>query len=361
MAALRGVVPWGLGATPAASATPLPTARGGQRRGSSCWRAAALAAGAAGSALARQPHARLLQVACRRAADDGAAGRRASSREASHAAPSSSTPAGSTLAGLQGHWEGLTTGVMIEVVGDEVDFYDGTDRWKVTEAANRLELRGAHFCGGLPELAAWRRGDGSQEVWQRADPELVQSAAWAKLFMDYKLSRTRLRQDLCLALEEDLTAAAELQERWDGMWDLPQGTTLERELRLAAGRFLVPGVCVRHRSHGFRAVVLGCEPWVRAPMARQLGLAQDAAGAGSYRLQPIYCCLLDDRDCPEGGGAVFVPERDLEPAPDAFPQQSRFAGPLLKRRDAVRGYTPGKYLKLEMRRQQLGIPFMLKP
>jgi len=91
-------------------------------------------------------------------------------------------------------------------------------------------------------------------------------------------------------------------------------------------------------------------------MARQL-----AAGPHSgvpRTLQPLYHCLLDERDVPEGG-ATFVSECDLEPCEDAFPVQSRFASHFLEERAEIRGYVPGEVLKQAIRRQRAGMPLVL--
>merc|ERR1719480_448195 len=112
--------------------------------------------------------------------------------------------------------------------------------------------------------------------------------------------------------QQDFEVAGALLILWKRGWGIKnETTTLEQELRLRAGCFLVPGACVVHRRFGYRAVVLGCEPWVRAPLARRLPAQErEASGARMYRLQPLYCVLVDDRDI-SGGGALFVPEADL--------------------------------------------------
>uniref|UniRef100_A0A7S2ND29 Hemimethylated DNA-binding domain-containing protein n=2 Tax=Zooxanthella nutricula TaxID=1333877 RepID=A0A7S2ND29_9DINO len=151
-----------------------------------------------------------------------------------------------------------------------------------------------------------------------------------------------------------------MQDAWHGTWGSNKGTTMEQELRLAQGRFLVPGVCVRHKIHKFRAVILGCEPFVRAPLVKRLSERERRPRGGmSFRMQPIYCCMVDERDVPEGG-AVCVPERDLEPAPEAYPVASRYVDQLFDAQDCLSGYTPGKLIRQAMARQAVGMPFILK-
>jgi hypothetical protein len=78
-----------------------------------------------------------------------------------------------------------------------------------------------------------------------------------------------------------------------------------------------------------------------------------------YRLQPLYCVLVDDRDI-AGGGALFVPERDLEPSKDAFPIQSCHKDRFLEEHETIQAYLPGMALKQAVRRQHLGLPFTLQ-
>merc|ERR1712203_147282 len=125
------------------------------------------------------------------------------------------------------------------------------------------------------------------------------------------------------------------------------------------GRFLVPGVCVRHKIFNFRAVVLGCEPWIRAPLL-QLGSISKRSSIDSplSRLQPTYCCLVDERDAP-GGGVTYAVERDLHIASDVYPLQSRFVEQMLRKHGCIRGYLPGSMLRVARKRQSRGLPFIL--
>lgn len=266
------------------------------------------------------------------------------------------------LQALQGQWEDLAMGFVVNIDGDRANFHDGTGIWKAELGSNGLSLRGAQLLGGLPDLSSWRLPDGREMTWERLDPEIVNEAQLHKHFLNYKLARTMLRQRISAAIaQKDFEVAGALMEFWETGWGFHKEiTTPEQELRLNVGRFFVPGACVVHRRFGYRAVVLGCEPWVRAPLARRLSAQErKASGTRMYRLQPLYCVLVDDRDV-SGGGAVFVPEADLVPSMDVFPIQSRHKGRLLEEHATIQAYLPGPALKQAARRQQLGMPFTLQ-
>jgi len=193
----------------------------------------------------------------------------------------------------------------------------------------------------------------------RPDPVVLRDTKWPELFLNYKVARLLLRMRLCRALAaEDYYSASALQEAWRGSWGFPKGATPEQQVRLATGRFLVPGVCIRHRQHGYRGVVLGCEPWARALMARRLPVGP--LEGVPRTLQPLYHVLVDERDAARLG-AAFVAECDLEPCTDAFPVKSRFVGRLLEPHDEIQGYLPGEVLKQAIRRQHHGMPLVLRP
>jgi len=261
------------------------------------------------------------------------------------------------LQALQGHWEDLAMGFVVDIDGDEADFNDGTGIWKAEVGSSGLTLRGALLLGGLPDLASWRRPDGREMIWQRLDPEIVNGAQLHKQFLNYKWARTMLKRRISTAMaQQDFEVAGALLILWKRGWGIKnETTTLEQELRLRAGCFLVPGACVVHRRFGYRAAVLGCEPWVRAPLVRRLS-AQDTRWC---RLQPLYCVLVDDRDV-AGGGALWVPETDLEPSKDVFPIQSCYKDRLLEEHETIQAYLPGTALKQAARRQHLGMPFTLQ-
>jgi len=264
------------------------------------------------------------------------------------------------LADLQGYWEDLASGFVIEINGCEADYNDGTGPWEATLTSDGLCLRSSTFVGAMPGLIEWRRPDGSQMVWARAD-HVIEDPTWAEHFLRYKAARIVLRRHMVASLkEEDYSSAASLQEAWHTTWGYGKDVTPSQELRLAAGRYFVQGAMVRHTRHKLRAVILGCEPWVRATHAKRMSEAEREMPewGRSYRSQPLYCCLIDDRDVP-GGGVVFIPERDLEPADDAYPLESRFADALLEAEDGIRGYVPKQPLRAAAQRQMIGIPFML--
>jgi len=268
----------------------------------------------------------------------------------------------SELQALQGHWEDLTMGFIVDIDGDEANFNDGTGIWKAELGSDGLVLRGAHFLGGLPDLASWRLPNDRDMVWERLDPEIVNETQLHKHFLNYKLARTMLRRRISVAIaEKDFEVAYALEECWEDGWGFHNETTTpEQELRLRLGCFLVPGACVVHRRFGFRAVVLGCEPWVRAPLARRLSARErEASGTRTYRLQPLYCVLVDEGDY-LGGGAFWVPEADLEPPKDVFPLQSRHKDRLLEEHETIQAYLPGAALTQAARRQHLRMPFTLQ-
>jgi len=264
------------------------------------------------------------------------------------------------LADLQGFWEDLTSGFVIEIAGCEADYNDGTGHWEAQLTSDGLVMRGSTFVGALPGLVEWRRPDGSQMVWARAE-HLEEDPTWSGHFQNYKAARMVLRRHMIACLkEEDYSSAAGLQEAWDSTWGYGKGVTPSQELRLGAGRYFVQGACVRHVRHNMRAVILGCEPWVRATHARKMSEQErePLPGSLSYRSQPIYCCLMDDRDVP-GGGIVYIPERDLKAAHDVYPLESRFLDTLLKPEDSIRAYSPKQPLRAAAQRQMVGIPFMV--
>lgn len=264
----------------------------------------------------------------------------------------------SLLLSLQGVWEDSNMGLIIEVKDNLVDFHDGRGTWPIEESSDGvLTLRGASLTGGLPDLPAWKLPSGMTMVWTKLDPALEADSGWAERFMDYKVARMLLRQRLSAAAKaEDFDTAAALTAAWHSTWGFDKTASPEQEIRLAAGRHLVPGVCVKHTRLGYHGVVLGCEPFVRMPMARKVSGA--CADGFVNRLQPIYCVLVDDRDAP-GGGALFLPEGDLEVCDEAFPLKGPLVGQLLEQCDEIRGYLPGQTLKEAVRRQRTGLPLIL--
>lgn len=265
------------------------------------------------------------------------------------------------LMGVQGYWEELDTGMTVEVTGDMVDFNDGNGPSQLELDPEGLSLRGRRLAGGFPELAVWQQRDsGKAMVWARA-PHIDADPVYPFRFFGYKASRTILRSSLVKAVKaECYDEAANLMKAWRSTWGLPEKATTEQELRLAPGRYFVPGVCVRHAKYGFRAVVLGCEPFIRAPVARVMSAEQRKAKSGlpDYRLQSICICLVDDRDSPRGG-ISYILEEDLVTADDVYPIQSKYSEALLEPEDCLRGYIPGAVLRAAMKRQSFGLPWTL--
>mmetsp|Transcript_31668 Transcript_31668/g.67282 ORF Transcript_31668/g.67282 Transcript_31668/m.67282 type:complete len:380 (-) Transcript_31668:39-1178(-) len=348
----------------APSVSPWPSIAGGRTRSSTCTdgRTAAVVLATSLSGLAS------LGLRRRRDLSRGAVIVRAAAAAAvpGHAGAVSTAPAAAgtglsrLLSSLQGRWED-NVGHSIEVLGDEVNFFDETGLWKLEEDcySGTISVQGALLVGGLPDLPLWRFPNGREWYWTRPDPVVLAGAAWSELFLDFKVARLLLRKSLCQAVAaEDFEAAAGLDMAWRGTWGCPRGTTPEQQVRLAAGRTLVPGAVVKHRRHGYRGVIVACEPWANAAMARRL-----ANGGSAARLQPLYHVLVDERDTPPGFSTaahiVPVAESDLEAHEAAFPVQGRLVNSLLVRREEIRGYLPGAPLKAAMRRQRRGMPIML--
>lgn len=270
------------------------------------------------------------------------------------------------LMALQGLWEDLATGFVIQINGDLVDFHDGTGLHRAQPLAEGLVLRGSIFKGAIKQegegLLAWQKPDGEEMLWSRAQ-HAIQDRTWAERFFRFKVARGVLLRHLAKSLgEEDYKTAATIKDTWQSTWGFTKETTPTQQLRLALGRHLVPGACVRHRRHNLRAVILGCEPWIRAPHARRMSQEELSTPPGfgleNYRSQPIYACLADERDFP-GSGIVFVPETDLVCDEEAYPLQSKFAESLLDPQDLIRAYLPKGPIREAMQRQQLGMPFMI--
>merc|ERR1712218_492350 len=127
---------------------------------------------------------------------------------------------------------------------------------------------------------------------------LVGSRNWSRLFWRFKASRVEQRRAIQAALEaHDFDRAMQLRAAWEADAIAP-GETEEEQITLAAGACIVPGVCFRHRQLNYRGIILGSEPWCRAPAH---GLAQMCvAQLPKGEAQPFYHCLVDERDH-EGG------------------------------------------------------------
>lgn len=271
------------------------------------------------------------------------------------------------LSSLQGNWED-NVGRSIEVDDREARFNDGTGPWKIWRGRDKLLLRGAALviekaAQGCP---AWRLPNGRELVWHRPEPVNPQDTEWATVFHQYKAGLVCLRQTLWAAIAaEDYEKANAVQAELAGSGAIPEFATVEQQLNLFAGRGLAPGVCFRDRATGGRGVIIACEPWRSAPLARrQLGGDEDMR----FR-RPFYHCLIDERDAPAGmpsfpvgdiqGPAAFMSEHDIEPAEDCFPVENTVASALLVRCDEIQGYLPAPILKVGLTNQRDGQPFAI--
>ena len=252
----------------------------------------------------------------------------------------------------QGDWED-DIGIAIRVSGSQALFNDGSGTWPILEKdkGESLILRGAEFAGEVSE-PRWRFPNGVERSWNRPKPvfSAAEGSAWSKTFHSYKASRQQLRRRLWSSIaSEDFESAAELSAEWKSGAPLPEDCSTEEAARLAAGRWLVPGVACTHRRYGYRCVIIGCEPWCKAPSAwrEMMGVASLPRG----ETQPFYQCVVDVRDRP-GNQTTFVGEENLEPADSAFPIDSRLVEPLLVQCDELGGYLPTPRLEQVIKDQQ---------
>jgi hemimethylated DNA binding protein len=205
----------------------------------------------------------------------------------------------------------------------------------------------------------WRFPNGVERLWARPEPVTSEQEAWAAVFHSYKVAQAQLRRQLWDAVStEDFAKADALQTAIaEGGASLPAGATLQRQLRLQAGRQLVPGVCFVHRRDGYRGVIIGCEPWCNAPAAWRSSMNVAELPRGEQ--QPFYNCLVDLDD--GHGQTAFVAEEDMEPTTDAYPIKSPFATTLLVECDEIQGYLVLPRLEEARLQQQEGGQFSLSP
>jgi len=154
---------------------------------------------------------------------------------------------------------------------------------------------------------------------------------------------------------EDFEQAAALHAEWTVGGSFPPGATPSQEARLGAGRHIVPGVCFRHRLHGYRAVVVVCTPVGQTPAVNRM-----AGGVGGLprKLQPVYHCLIDKRDQP-GSKLAFVVEEDIDTSIADYPVQNKFLQPLLVPCDVLKGYLLSPELERVLSQQRNGKPWSL--
>lgn len=245
---------------------------------------------------------------------------------------------GDRLRALQGKWLD-NIGLYIEVKDAEAIFSDGTGAWPITDDGDVLWVRGARLrSSDDPDKLTWDLRHGVAWVWRRQPPLPPEVEAWSRLFLAYKDRRLQIRYRLWYAVTtEEYGEAAQAFSAWLYGEDAPLEAPAEQQIRLAAGRHIVPGVCIRHRRSGYRAIVLACEPWGRAPTVGQMKLGR---GGLPRKSQPVYHCLVDERD-QEGGRLAFVTEEDIEVCEKTFPVRNRFASDLLMECPEIKGYLPG--------------------
>lgn len=247
------------------------------------------------------------------------------------------------LGGLQGFWED-NFGRTVEVSGDVVHFNDGTGAWRIHSEREVVWLRGARVVGGSKQQPVWQWHDGVKWIWTRRSLARPEDAAFSAIFQQYKSDRERLRRRVwAAALVEDFQEAARARAEW-AEGGLPAHASLMQEARLAAGKFLAPGVCIRHRPTGHRGVVVSCHPRPTGPAAKE------ARSSG----QPFYHCLMDERDRSGFEYVAFVPEDELEASSDSFPVLNRLTRRLLVRCDELEGYLPSPVLEEVLNEQHRG-------
>lgn len=250
------------------------------------------------------------------------------------------------MSGLQGCWED-NFGRTIEVSGTWARFNDGTAAWKMEAKREVLWLRGARVIGGSRRQPVWQWRDGVRWVWARPrscgdGPE--EDTAFATIFRQYKSERAgMMRQAWAAIVTEDFRMAAALQTAWrEG--NLPSEASLMQQACLAAGKYLIPGVCIRHRRTGHHGVIVSCHPCAIGP----------AASRESSARRPYCHCLMDEREQSGSEFVAFVAEDEIEACPTGFPVLNRLTKRLLIRCDELRGYLPSPTLEEVLKEQRKG-------
>eukprot|EP00958_Prasinococcus_capsulatus_P026574 scaffold4868_cov416-Prasinococcus_capsulatus_cf.AAC.39 len=251
----------------------------------------------------------------------------------------------------------------------------------------------------------------------RGEDFIVLEQTWRRLFLAYKWSRLKTRRSLWAAItEEDFDRAAQLQREWNEVVftaaacqlgsfvnhadccmssffsghgatsdDALEGITFEQQARLAAGRFIVPGVCFRHAKYAYRGVVIGCDHSCNTTQQWKKLMNVSKLPRGS--LQPFYHCLVHMEDRP-GGQMTFVAEENIgAPLPaiggfahihgaqssyatcgvlaevveddSVYPIAHPLVEPLLVRCDELHGYLALPRLEDTLKRQIAGESFQL--
>jgi len=279
-----------------------------------------------------------------------------SSRRSSFAGSSAGPSFQTTMDLLQGIWED-DIGLSIEISGSTARFSDGTGEWPIQTIDGRVELRGTILMTDLDQpVLVWQFPTGMLRKWARRLPISPEMLAWRDVFQSYKDERLQIRRQLwAAAASQDFERAVDLKSAWhEG--SLPSKVSLEQQGRLAAGRWLVPGMCISHKRFGYRGVVISCEPWCTGTSIwrERMGVVRLPRGEA----QPFYHCLVDDRD--QSGQMTFVAEENLEILDEAYPVQSNFVDEFLVNCSELPGYLPGPKLEEALRRQREGSTFTLK-
>mmetsp|Transcript_110827 Transcript_110827/g.220431 ORF Transcript_110827/g.220431 Transcript_110827/m.220431 type:complete len:329 (+) Transcript_110827:70-1056(+) len=252
---------------------------------------------------------------------------------------------------LQGDW-GDDIGLQIQIIGSEAFFSDGTGpwpfEWQGSEEDGAPYLRGAKFVGTV-QAPMWRFRTGVERHWARTKAAGADDGVWARHFLSFKAQRLHLRHELRKAYEAiDCDRIAMLKASEE---DHPssQGLTDRQQTMLHDGRWILPGVCFRHRKFGYTGVVFGHDATCSFPAAWR---ARWVPGRPDAEAQPYYHCIVDERDRP-GFQTRYVAQENMEPDDLIFPVQSRLADDLLLRCDAIGCYLPGKLLSGRLQQQEV--------
>lgn len=257
----------------------------------------------------------------------------------------------SAIEALQGDW-GDDIGLQIQIVGCEAFFSDGSGpwpfEWQGSEEDGAPILRGATLVGTV-QAPMWRFPTGVERHWARMKAAGADDNAWAKHFLSFKAQRLHQRHQLREAYEAfDYDRIAMLKAS-EEVPSSSQGLTDQQQALLHHGRWILPGVCFRHRKFGYAGVVIGHDATCTYPPAWR---ARWVPGRPDAEAQPYYHCILDERDRP-GHQSRYVAQENMEPDDLIFPVKSRLANDLLLRCDAIGCYLPGKLLSARLQQQEV--------
>jgi len=260
----------------------------------------------------------------------------------------------SVIQALQGEW-GDDSGGQIEIQGAEAFFSDGTGRtgpwpfeWQGNEEDGTPVLRGAKLVGTV-HAPLWRFPTGEECHWARMKAAGADDSVWKKQFLNFKAQRLHLRHQLREAYEAlDYNRIAMLKASEE---EPPSslGLSDQQQALLHSGRWILPGVCFRHRKFGYAGVVIGHDATCTYPPAWR---ARWVPGRPDAEAQPYYHCIVDERDRP-GQQMRYVAQENMEPDDLIFPVQSRLAEHLLLRCSAIGCYLPGTLLSVRLQQQEV--------